>query len=343
MSYSKYTEPKVSIVVPVYNAEKYIKRCIDSILCQTLEEIEVILVNDGSTDKSGKICDEYSLKDNRVKVIHKKNNRVAAARNDGLRIAKGEYIGFVDSDDWIENNMYFDMYDKAIEYECDLIMCDYTKKGKQIEYTVSQPIREGYYIKKEIEDNLFKSLIMFENIEFPVTISNWSCLLKKEIIIKNNLFYDEDIHYCEDSIFGSKLMYHSKSFYYMKNKFYYNYFYNQSSTTNSYNEKKWDSYLKINEKLELYFKNSGFDFSRQIKINMLYFTLNMLSEVGKSNENFFSKYIYCKKIINNSRVKRIFKDFKIPKVCFGLRIVSNFIKYRLGLIYSLIFYLKGKK
>lgn len=96
--------PKISIIVPVYNVEKYLRKCIDSILNQTFKDFELILIDDGSTDESGKICDEYNLKDNRIKVIHKENGGLSSARNAGLDIAQGEYIGFVDSDDWIESD-----------------------------------------------------------------------------------------------------------------------------------------------------------------------------------------------------------------------------------------------
>ena len=114
---------KVSVIVPVYNTEKYLKRCIDSILCQTLVEIEIIIVDDGSTDRSASICDEYSCIDKRVIVIHKSNEGVSAARNDALDVAKGEYIGFVDSDDIISPHMYKTLYTNAIKYGGDISAC----------------------------------------------------------------------------------------------------------------------------------------------------------------------------------------------------------------------------
>lgn len=102
--------PEISIIVPVYNVEKYLKRCIDSILNQSFENFELILVDDGSTDNSGKIVDEYEGIDKRIRVIHKQNGGQGSARNRGLDIAKGNYIGFVDSDDWIHRDMYKCMY-----------------------------------------------------------------------------------------------------------------------------------------------------------------------------------------------------------------------------------------
>ncbi|OKL36565.1 glycosyltransferase family 2 protein [Domibacillus mangrovi] len=116
-------KPKISIIVPVYKVEPYIHKCVDSILAQTFKDFELILVDDGSPDKCGEICDEYAQKDSRVHVIHKKNGGLSDARNAGLNIAKGEYIGFVDSDDWIESDMYELLYNMCEENECDIANC----------------------------------------------------------------------------------------------------------------------------------------------------------------------------------------------------------------------------
>lgn len=330
--------PLISVIVPVYNVEKYLNRCIDSILNQTFKQTEIILIDDGSTDNSSIICDEYCDRYENIKVIHKKNNRVAAARNDGIKISTGKYIALVDSDDWIEPNMLEEMYNKAEEFNTDITMCDFRKVGVESEYTVSQPIREGYYDRKMIESELFPCLIMFENIEFPPTISNWTCLFRREFLIENNLFYDEDIHYCEDSIFGSKAIYNANGFYYMKNRYFYNYFYNPNSTTSTCNMKKWDSYLIINQRLKEYFKDSKFDFSRQIKINMLYFTLNFLGEIEKSNLEHKEKRKLCKELFSSESVKNIFKDFELPSVNYKLKIILLIIKHKMSLMYSKLFY-----
>ena len=113
----------ISVIVPIYNVEDYLCRCVDSILTQTYKNIEVILVNDGSTDNCGKICDEYALKDKRVKVIHKKNGGIADARNAGLDICCGDYIGFVDSDDYIAEDIYEVLYDFARTNILDVAIC----------------------------------------------------------------------------------------------------------------------------------------------------------------------------------------------------------------------------
>ena len=117
----------ISVIVPVYKTEEYLERCVNSILNQTYKDIELIIVDDGSPDKCPAICDTFAQMDERVKVIHKVNGGVSTARNAGLEIATGDYIAFVDSDDYIELDMYEKMISKAVEYDCDVVMCDCMK------------------------------------------------------------------------------------------------------------------------------------------------------------------------------------------------------------------------
>jgi glycosyltransferase involved in cell wall biosynthesis len=120
-------QPLISVIIPVYNVEKYLRECVDSAINQTYNNLEIILVNDGSTDNSGCICDEYALNDNRVLVIHKTNNGPSAARNTGIDIAKGEYLHFIDGDDWIENDTIEILYLNLITYDADISSCGYYK------------------------------------------------------------------------------------------------------------------------------------------------------------------------------------------------------------------------
>ncbi|OUO45672.1 glycosyltransferase family 2 protein [Megasphaera sp. An286] len=134
--------PKISVIVPVYNVASYLKECIDSLLSQIFNDIEIILVDDGSTDESGYICDQYAQKDARIKVIHKRNGGLSDARNAGLDICRGEFIGFVDSDDYVDNDMYEILYRNAVKYKADISMCcdrrvpyqagDYDFKGNKV-------------------------------------------------------------------------------------------------------------------------------------------------------------------------------------------------------------------
>lgn len=172
----------ISIIVPVYNNHQYLKRCLDSILAQTLTDIEVILINDGSTDQSGKICDKYATKDNRIKVIHQQSKGVSSARNKGVELATGDYIGFVDGDDYIVEDMYEHLYKACMESESHIAIC---KLGREINGKLINREDGKFYIKEldhnEAMSELFKGMIYrfslcnklfnrncFEGVSFPV-------------------------------------------------------------------------------------------------------------------------------------------------------------------------------
>lgn len=168
--------PEISIIVPVYNVEKYIRKCIESILNQTFSDFELILVDDGSTDNSGKICDEYKLKDDRVIVIHKENSGVSSARNVGIDNANGKFLGFVDGDDYIEKDMYETLYKDIKEFDADISVCQVYD-----EYNNSCKPRTGgsNAMKRGVLNNItaFK-LTILRNI---IGVTVWNKLYKKKL------------------------------------------------------------------------------------------------------------------------------------------------------------------
>lgn len=170
----------ISIIVPIYNVEKYVEKCVDSILKQTYINFELILVDDGSTDMSGKICDKFKKEDDRIKVIHKKNGGLSSARNEGVKLATGKYIGFIDSDDYIDKTMYEKMFNKAIEDDSDIVICDmtYNLNGKDISTTIFEDFGvlnredtilkylENDYFRSHAQNKLYKREL-FEYVSFP--------------------------------------------------------------------------------------------------------------------------------------------------------------------------------
>lgn len=163
----------ISLIIPVYKVEKYLEKCIQSVINQTYENLQIILVDDGSPDNCGKICDEYAKKDHRIEVIHKSNGGLSDARNKGLEIAKGEYIGFVDSDDYIEADMYEVLYNLLKQYNADVSICNF--------YTVSQGkisiknADNGINEYNRIE--ILKEILLDKNIQSYA----WNKLYKKEL------------------------------------------------------------------------------------------------------------------------------------------------------------------
>lgn len=318
--------PKVSVIVPVYNAETYLSECVDSILNQTIEDIECILVDDGSTDGSPAICDAYAARDSRVKVIHKQNGRAAAARNAGLRVATGDYIAFVDSDDWISP----DMYEKMLAQGADVCLCDYVRFQGNQEYPFTQPnIRKGTYNKAQICKEIYPHLVM-DGVEYPITISNWALLIKHTIITDHNLAYREDIHISEDAPFGSEVLYCANSFAYLKGACLYHYRMTEGSASKSYQPWWWDSYLKINEETESFFGNcKDYDFTQQIKSNMFYLAraeiYYILADATLTKREQDKKV--CA-VMQHPRVVRMMKGYDCAGAPFSLKMVYWSIRYQ---------------
>lgn len=226
----------ISIIVPVYNVEKYLNKCIESIINQTYRNLEIILVDDGSPDKCPEICDSYAQKDGRIKVIHQKNEGLINARKSGLEIAQGEYIGFVDGDDWIEPEMY-EMFAKQIEkYSPDMVLSDfYYDNGKELSNSEQLFDRE-YYDKEDLKNFIYpKMLFSGTYYKFGVNPCCWSKIYKKELIKKNLPLVDGRIKMGEDAAFTYPCLIDAQSAATIK-KPCYHYISNPESMTKSYDK-----------------------------------------------------------------------------------------------------------
>lgn len=318
--------PRVSIIVPIYNAEKNLAECIDSILNQTMKDIEVILVDDGSTDSSPAICDTYAARDSRVQVIHKPNGRASSARNAGMRAASGEYIAFVDSDDWIES----EMYEKMLESGADVCLCDFMRfLGEQEFPNTHANVKAGFYNREQMKSDIFPYLVM-DGVDYPITISNCVMLIRRSIIEENGLSYREDIHISEDAPFGSEVLYCAQSFAYLKEHFFYHYRMTEGSSSRTYKEWWWDSSLKINEEIEDFFGNCpDYDFTQQIKSNMFYlaraeiFYIIRNQDLPRQEEN-----RKIKAVMNHPRVVRMMKDLDVSAFPMSFKMLYWSIRYR---------------
>lgn len=198
----------ISVIVPVYNVEGYLEKCVDSIINQSYKNLEIILVDDGSTDNSPVICDSYAEKDNRIKVIHKENGGLSDARNAGIKVASGEYLGFIDSDDYIDTRMYEILHSNIEKYQCDLAVCSFYhsyKSGnvckgnntKNIEVMDSkQSIKNLNCIHPMAWNKLYKKSI-FNNLLYPVGRYNEDTFIIMDILtsIESCVVVDEPLYY----------------------------------------------------------------------------------------------------------------------------------------------------
>ena len=235
----------ISVIIPVYNVEKYLEKCINSVLSQTYRDLEIILVDDESTDKSGEICDKYKSIDNRIKVIHKKNGGLSDARNCGLDIANGEYIAFLDSDDWINKDLYKILYETLIKYNADMSICKFKKvynedeklnfeSSKLISYTNIDALKELY------EQNSTQMIVA------------WNKLYKRNLFEKNRYPYGK-IH--EDEFLTPILLNECKKIVYIDKELVY-YRQRSGSIMNSKFNIKRLNYLEALELRIEYYKNN---------------------------------------------------------------------------------------
>lgn len=272
---------KISIIVPVYNTEKYLEQSINSILNQTYENLEIIIVDDGSTDSSGLICEKYFKIDSRVKVIHKKNGGQSSARNLGLDLASGDYIGFVDSDDWISANMYEKLIIKAIQNNSDIVASNiwYMKKNKKIKK-----------YSKTNSDLDFNRLTAMEEIftNENLTFSPCNKLYKKKLF--DFLRFDEKI-ILEDMDISYQLIDKSEIISYLSEPLYY-YRYNPSSTLRGkFNLRRLDEHL-VKKRMYDYYLYKYPSLSAKVYINffevglILYSTLKAEKKFDIENYTF---------------------------------------------------------
>lgn len=280
---------KISIIVAVYNVEKYLDRCIKSILNQSFKEFELILVDDGSTDNSGIICNKYGKQDSRVKVIHKINGGVSSARNEGLKIAIGEYIGFVDSDDFINKYMYETLYENLIKNNADISMCNFDRVSYFSEE--KQNYLDGnneviIYTKEEVLSKLYDN----EKIKFIV---QWNKIYNKKLFL--NLFYDIG-KYHEDEFIIHKIIYNANKIVYSSNKYYYYFENNNSIMRKEFNINRVDIIEALDKRMKFFRDKHLVDL--EYKTQDLYL-------------NYFIKYFYIVKFEfnNNIKIKQLKKIF----------------------------------
>ena len=259
--------PKVSVIVPIYNVEKYLEKCINSLLSQTLEDIQIILVNDGSKDNSGTIAKKYAER-NKDKVIYveKENGGLSDARNYGLKYATGDFVAFLDSDDYIEKNAYEEMYNKAIEENSDYVECDFIWE----------------YPNKAKIDKQYKYQNKNEMLSF-VRVVAWNKLIKRSLIIEHNLEFPKGLRY-EDVEFTYKLIPYINKFAYVDKPFIH-YVQREGSIANVQNERTAEIFTVLDEVIEFYKKN------------------NIYEEYKEELEYNYARYLLCSSLKRMCKIK----------------------------------------
>lgn len=297
----------LSVIIPIYNTEKYLKQCIDSVLYQkTKYKYEIILVDDGSTDKSGIICDEYDQKNHIVRVIHKKNGGLMSAWKSGMKIAKGEFIGFVDSDDWIDNTMYDVLLTNAKESNCDMVCCSYiqefldgNKKHKKL------PISGKYLNYYSMKNELYPKILYDKKskdrlLQASRATKIFRCSTLREIIC----YCSDDITIGEDLLTTFAFVTKANAVMFLPDFYPYHYRILPQSMIHKYSREKYNCIKKLKKKLEDVDKNCNYDFSEQINIDFLNLMIRQLDhEMIYSDQSTKELIVSFKKFYSDTEIK----------------------------------------
>jgi len=335
-----------SIIVPIYNVEEYLEKCIDSILAQTYENFELILVDDGSPDNCPQICDEYAKKDKRIKVIHKENGGLVSARNIGIKNAIGDYICYVDGDDWIVSNFLKDINEVILSNEnIDIVIFNMRRIYSDYTQNIEFYVEEGLYNKERLEKEVYPYM-MYDSrrpfctgLIFPAACNK---IYKRELLIEHHC-ENEKIKMGEDNAFVFECILYSNNVYFLDKILYeYNQL-NPTSFANSYDKNRFDN----NEILISYIENRIGNYSEiineQVNAFKTYWLIMAIFHEVKSNRKLFvSRRHISNKIKNTKALKNIsFKNLPKSAKCYLILLRCHL--YLLALIGAKIMNSKRKK
>ncbi len=343
MQREKVMRPKVSVIVPIYNVEKYLNKCVDSLLEQTLKDIEIILVDDGSPDSSGEIADEYQKRYSNIKTVHRKNGGLGPARNTGLENATGDYIAFLDSDDWVQSDMYEKLYAVITKNDADIVVsghCDFTNNVLVVKK--QHPLRGKIYDSvdqiQEVRKNLFgHSPEDIETESFPMSVC--MSLYKREMLEKYRLRFEKILS--EDTIFNigaykvaRKIVFTEYTDYcYRKDE--------QASITQTFSLNKKNQFKDFLLRLsELAAKEDDDDCTMRTKRMTIDYCRLYIRIVGGCRESFNNKRNYIRDFAQDRDIIKLCKGYPVnslpiqqkifqkllEKKCYGLVLILNDLK-----------------
>jgi len=330
--------PKISIIVPIYNKELFLKKSIISILEQTEKDIEIILVDDGSTDVSSKICEEFAKKDSRVLYKRKENGGSTSARNYGRRYASGEYIAFVDPDDYIEKDAYEKML--TCSKNADIVMGGLVNEiGTKKIFRVMPKNMEGFYKNEEIRRKILPRFLVYgKNIGEDLLLASMDIFLfKKKFIDEQGIFSDESITYSEDWLFSLEAIFKAKTLVVLHN-IHYHYVSNPLGLTENYNPKVIKDYIEVLRKLDNMGILSCIPTPYSANPNLI---LNFFQQAVKNlsfkRDNIFNLSKELNAFFKMDYFKDLGKTIKPSNIHIKKRIIFYLIKFKCSLMLILLY------
>lgn len=337
----------ISVIIPAYNVEKYLDRCIKSIVKQTYSNLEILIIDDGSTDSTGEIADQLATTDKRIIVIHKDNGGLGYARNTGIEHSRGSYLTFVDSDDFVA----LDFIEKSVnlleKQNADCIITSYyrySSSGKQkrvLRNSTTESIEQPS-IKNKFIPRLFGSL---PNSHDTFAMSAWGTLYSSNILREYKLLFDSEREIgCEDITFNMRYLYHSNRIVLTE---YCGYFYceNANSLTTSYKPDRIKKHQRLYDTEKMLVDNMGLPSDTLLRLQWQYFIhLNMAISQENVVNGICSKktLINIKSIVSDQFTRKIIAEYPIGKMDIMHRIYMNSVKYRWTIVLSIITAIKGR-
>lgn len=335
----------VSVIVPVYNVEKYINRCLDSIVSQSYSNLEIILIDDGSKDSSGILCDDWASRDKRIKVIHKQNAGLGMARNSGLEVASGKYVIFIDSDDFIDHNMIKSMLSSMINNNSESCYCSYYTYSND-----SQKVLDRYSFESRVISgkDLLLDILGSEpecSLDYNKSMSVWLVLYSRDIITKNNImFYSEREYISEDLLFNTMYFSMIDKVSVMDECLYYYCINNMSLSHRYYSdriEREKKIYFKVCEILGENLNKKDF-LTRYNRLFLGRVRNCIMQEVLDSHINIIKRIHNIKKIANDEVVKNVLENYPYYKNPIKIRLFNMALKYRSAVCLYFFCLLKGR-
>lgn len=326
---------KVSIIVPIYNVERYLEACIESILSQTYGNFELILVDDGSPDQCGIICDKYATQDSRIKVIHKENQGLGMARNTGLDYAIGEFVCFVDSDDWLEQHAIEYWIRAQRKYDADIVMCNYQKRNdnKEVLYRYEIRNKECCYRGKEIEQEIFWPMIGQESMvreDFTINMCVWTNLYRRELIESEQIrFLSEREYLSEDICFNLQYLLSCKVAVMIPESLYC-YRYNPTSLTSRYKGDEYQKAVALYNKVQSWAKQAKREEFKEFRVERFFLTKvrELMFRLCESDMAYRAKKSMCRSILKDYTLQDVLQRYPIKRYKLKYKIPAYLMKWK---------------
>lgn len=314
--------------MPAYNSEKYIEKSIQSVLRQSHKNLELIIINDGSIDRTKTIIQNLQKHDKRISYYEIKNSGSAVARNVGLEKARGEYLAFVDSDDYIAEKMFETLITYSKKYNSDIVSCSYEWVYSKFTKPEKTYLAKGYYDKSKLIKEIYPEILSTKSLNDKIPKTMWTKIFRKDLITRNKIRFTPELKMSQDLIFSIKCLLTSNSFYYLPDDKFYKYISNENSRTNTYLENAWPILKSNSEQLELISKRfSEYNLNSQLPYALLRNAMTAIANIGK-NKDLKRQRNELKNILNDIELRKALIAIDPSELNIIRKLMFYLIKYK---------------